>query len=142
MHETPGTRPPAKAASADVTAQPLAAAFQAFDSANWAAAAAALDRAQQEGVPLSGEAWDCLGASLFKLGSLREATRAYEQAFATFSRDTSEEAVRNALRSALRLVALHIALGEPSAVQGWEQRALRVCGKLGGCIERGYLAVA
>jgi DNA-binding NarL/FixJ family response regulator len=143
MNETPAPRPlPDERPSFDPTAQPLSAAFQALEAGHWAGAVAYFEQARQEGIAFSGEVWDALGTSLYQLGSTREAVHALEQAFAAFSRDPSEDAARKAVRTAIRLVTLHIVLGEPAAVQGWEQRALRVCAPLGGCIERGYLAVA
>ncbi len=143
MHETPTPGPlPDDRPSFDPPVQSLSAAFQAFAAGHWGAAVAAFEQARQEGIAFSGEAWDALGTSLFMVGSTREAVQAYEQAFAAFARDTSEEAVRKAVRTAIQLVTLHLVLGEPAAVQGWEQRARRVCAPLGECIERGYLAVA
>ncbi len=143
MHETPasGSLPPEQPAGAS-TAQPLAAAFQAFEAGHWATAVASFEQARQQGIALSGEAWHALGTSLFMAGSTREAVHAYEQAFAAFTTDGSPEAVRKAVRTAIQLVGLHLVLGEPAAVQGWEQRAHRVCAPLGECLERGYLAVA
>jgi DNA-binding NarL/FixJ family response regulator len=143
MPETsaPGSLPAERPAFAP-TAQPLSAAFQAFEAGHWAAAVAGFEQARQEGSAFSGETWHALGTSLFMVGSTREAVHAYEQAFAAFTGDRSAEAVRRAVRTAIQLVGLHLVLGEPSAVQGWEQRARRACAPLGECIERGYLAVA
>jgi DNA-binding NarL/FixJ family response regulator len=143
MHETSAAHPhPAERPSSDSTVASLAPAFQACEAGAWAAAAASFERARQEGIAFTGDAWDALGTALYQLGSTREAVHALEQAFAAFTRDGTEEAVRKAVRTAIRLVSMHIVLGEPAAVQGWEQRARRLCAPLGGCIERGYLAVA
>jgi DNA-binding NarL/FixJ family response regulator len=143
MHETPPPRPlGGERRLSNPTAPSLSAAFQAFEAGQWASAVALFEQARQDGIEFSGETWDAFGTSLFKAGSLRDAVQAHEQAFAAFTRDASEDAARKAVRVATRLVGLHIALGEPAAVEGWEQRGRRICGQLGGCIERGYLAVA
>jgi DNA-binding NarL/FixJ family response regulator len=133
---------PVSTSSADSTPESLSAAFQAFEAGHWAAALAHLDQARQAGVAFSGEVWDALGTSHLRMGSTREAAHAYEQAFAAFARESSDEAARKAVRTAIRLVSLYLVLGEPAAMRGWEQRALRVCARLGDCLERGYLAVA
>src|SRR5436305_110209 len=112
MHESRTT-------PADLLAPSLAAAFDAYTAGDWTAAVAYFEQARQEEIAFTGEAWDALGTSLFKTGAMRAAVQAYEQAFAAFTRDPSEPAVRKAVRAAIRLVGLHIALGEPAAVQGW-----------------------
>ena len=143
MHETPAPhRPPAERPFFDPTVPSLSAAFHAFEAGHWAAAVASFKQARQEGIAFSGEAWEALGTSLFLVEAIREAVHAYEQAFAAFTRDASGETIRKAVRTAIRLIGLYLVLGEPAAVRGWEQRALRVCAQLGECIERGYLAVA
>ena len=57
-----------------------------------------------------------LFATLLLGTAAAHAATPYEQAFAAFTRETSEESVRQAVRTGTRLVGLHIALGEPAAV--------------------------
>jgi DNA-binding CsgD family transcriptional regulator len=143
MHETPTSHPvPTERLFPDSEARSLSAAFRAFEGGDWPAAVASFEQARQEGAAFSGEAWAALAVSRFGLGAVRDAIHAFEQAFAAFTRDTSEEGLRQAVRIAVHLIGLHLRLDEPAAVRGWEQRGRRVCAQLGDCVEQGYLAVA
>src|SRR4051812_26884866 len=81
-----------------------------------------------------------LGGRQFGADDYEGARRHWQRAFKQF-RDAGE--LRQAVRLAAMLAELHMAgFGNEAASRGWIARGRRLIGKIGRCVELGYLELA
>ncbi|HKR99526.1 MAG TPA: LuxR C-terminal-related transcriptional regulator [Candidatus Dormibacteraeota bacterium] len=58
-----------------------------------------------------------------------------------YARSVEEQDLRSAVRTAIRLFSVSIVSHSDAVASGWEQRANRLLGQIGPCVEQGYVAL-